>query len=205
LLLTLVCSSCETGPQVKAVVPPIPQPAPPPAPVLEPQTVAQLPAPQPVPPDSVPPRPRVEYQPPVVEAPPETEPPPEDNKAIQPPVKTARAPKRQTGDQPEVTPTPAPPPPPVEEQPPAPVPQTLSAAEDHSISKDQVSTTLSEVQQILKEITSKPESAATSSTVRRIRSFVKLSEQSIARNDLRQADILAQRAKALANDLARPK
>src|SRR5271154_7090258 len=91
LLLAVLCSSCETGPQPKAVVPATPQPDLRPAAIIEPQTVAQFPAPQPVPPESIPPRPPVEYQPPVPEPEPETE-PPADTKTLPQPSKSVRAP-----------------------------------------------------------------------------------------------------------------
>jgi hypothetical protein len=98
---------------------------------------------------------------------------------------------------------PATPTPPAEE--PSAAPQKLSAADEPSISKEQVTGTLSEVQQMLKEIAAHPQTAANKAAVTRIRSFVRLSEQSLARNDLRQGNILAHRALALARDLAGPK
>jgi hypothetical protein len=201
LLLCLCCSSCETGLQQKVAVPPAPQPIAKPAPVVVSQTVAQLPDPQPVPPDSIPPRPPVEYQPPVKEAEVETESPPDPKSARQPP-KTSR-PARRTADTPPEVAAPSTPATPIVEEPPA--PERLSAAGEPSLSKETVNATLAEVQQSLKELAARPKTSANVAAVTRIRSLVKLAEQSVAKNDLRQGDTLAHRALALAHDLAGPK
>jgi outer membrane biosynthesis protein TonB len=198
VVVALSCVSCATAPQPKASVPAVPPPAPPPPPaaIIEAQTVAQLPAPQPVPPESMPPRPAIEYHPPT----PEVE---QEQVAPAPTVtKTSKNPKRPAAP-PATEPAPAEAPPAAVEETTAPA--TLNAADDNAISKAQVNGTLGEVQQLLKEITARPPSAATRAAVTRINSFVRLSEQSINRNDLRQADVLAQRALALAKDLARPR
>jgi hypothetical protein len=207
-LLCVCCSSCEIGPQQKVAVPPPPPPvAAKPAPVVVAQTVAQLPDPQPVPPDSIAPRPPVEYQPPAKEAEPETVETPQDPKTAHQLPKSSRPARRPAADvpaQPEVTP-PATAPTPVDEPTAAPTPPKLSAADEVSISKDRVNATLAEVQQLLKEISKQPPTPTSKAAMMRIRSFVRLSEQSMAKNDLRQSDILARRALALAHDLVEPK
>jgi hypothetical protein len=192
LALAICCWSCEPGPQPKAVVPAAPLPELRPAPVVEPQTVARLPAPQPVPPDSVPPPPPlVEYRPPEK---------PADPKPAPAPQSTTRSPRRAPVERPAVEGS-APVSPPPEE----PKPQTLSALDDSRISREHVAGELDLVQALLKGIENGHESKAAQTAVARIRSFVRLSEQAAARGDLRQADILAARAVALARDLTRPK
>jgi hypothetical protein len=207
LALALCCSSCETGGrQAKAIVPPVPAPAAKPAPIVVAQTVAQLPDPQPIPPESIPPRPPIEYQPPVKEAIPEPE-PAQDPKTVRPPTRTTtgRTVKRDA----PATPTPAEVTPPVTTAtPPAEetaTPPKLSAADEASVSREQLNGTLAEVQKILKDLSGRPQTASSKATITRIHSFVRLAEQSEARNDLRQGDILARRALTLARDLASPK
>jgi hypothetical protein len=161
------------------------------------QTVAQLPEPQAIPPGSIPPRPPIEYQPPVKEVAPEPEPPP-DPKTARPPTRTTTA--RPVKHDPPATEA-APPTPPVEEV----VPPKLSAADEASFSREQLNTTLAEVQKILKDLSGRPQTPSSKATITRIHSFVRLAEQSAAKNDLRQGDILAHRALTLARDLASPK
>jgi hypothetical protein len=198
LVLCVFCSSCETGPKQKVAVPLTPAPQVKPAPIVVAQTVAQLPDPQPVPPESVPARPPVEYHPPVKET--EAEPEPQqDLKTTRQPAKTPRPVRRPAGDVPvPETASPAATPP-AEESP------KLSTADAASISKEQVNATLGDVQRILKDLAKRPQTLSLQATIARIHSFVKQAEQSAARNDLRQGDILAHRALALARDLAEPK
>jgi hypothetical protein len=167
-------------------------------PVVVPQTVAELPNPQPVPPESIAARPPVEYKPAVKEA--EAEEAVPDPKSTRQPAKPTRPPRRAPVEVPEVVTPPAVP----AEEPAAAAPK-LSAAGQGSVSREQVNGTLAEVQRFLKEIESRPQSAASGATIARIHSFVRLAEQSASRNDLRQGEIMAQRALALARDLAEPK
>jgi hypothetical protein len=203
LALCLCCWSCETARQQKVAIPAAPVPEPKPAPIVVTQTVAQLPDPQPVPPESIPTRPPIEYHPPVKEVEAEQEPPQDPKLAHQPPKTSKPARRAPTTDLPVLE---APPPvtatPPAEE--PA-APPKLSTADATSISKEQVSATLADVQRILTDVAKRPQTAANQTTITRIRSFVRLAEQSTARNDLRQGDILAKRALALARDLVEPK
>jgi hypothetical protein len=202
VFLCLWCASCKTTPQQKAVVPATPAPEQKPAAVVVTQTVAQLPDPQPVPPESIPARPPVEYHPPVKEV--EAEPEPtQDPKLARQPQKTSRPVRRPPTDAPapEATP-PVTVPLPVEDAVTAP---KLSTADAAAISKEQVNATLAEVQRILADVAKRPRTQANKDTIARIQSLVKISEQSTARNDLRQGDILAKRALALARDLVEPK
>ncbi len=197
--------------QQKVAVPPTPQPATKPAPLVMTQTVAQLPEPQPVPPDSIPPRPPVEYQP----APKETDTVVEltlEPKAVKTPARsnrpTARRPAANTAaaETPaaETAPATVPPvTPAIEEQPAA--PPKLSAADESVVSKDQVNAVIADVQTILKDIAKRPQSSANVAAVKRIRSFLRVAQQAMNRDDLRQGDIVAHRALALARDLTAPK
>jgi hypothetical protein len=204
LFLCLCCASCETVQPQKAVVPVTPVPTEQkPTPVVVTQTVAQLPDPQPVPPESIPARPPIEYHPPVKEV--ETEPEPaQDPKLVRQPSKTSRPARRPPAEAPVPEA-----PPPVTATPPATeetvAPPKLSTADAATISKEQIVATLADVQRILADVAKRPRTAANQTTITRIRSFVRLSEQSTARNDLRQGDILAKRALALARDLVEPK
>jgi hypothetical protein len=201
LCLGLCCTSCETVPQQKVAVPPTPPPVAKPAPIVVVQTVAQLPDPQPVPPAAIPPRHPIEYQPPVKEIAPEPEPTHDPKTPKAAPRNSSRIVRRPAGEAP-VTET-APPATPVVEEPVA--PPKLSAADEAFISRDQLNVTLTEVQRLLKQLSTRPQTASSKATITRIHSFVRLAEQSAARNDLRQGDILAHRALTLARDLARPK
>ena len=200
--------------QQTVAIPATPPPPAKPAPLVVTQTVAQLPDPQPVPPDSIPPRPPVEYQPP----PKETDTAVEltlDPKTVKTPARTNRPAAKHIAAAPATTateppaPEPVPPPvtqpvtPPVEEQPPA--PPKLSAADESAVSKDQVNAVLSDVQKILKDLAKHKQSTANQEAVKRIRSFVRVAQQAINRDDLRQGDIVAHRALALARDLTAPK
>lgn len=200
LFLSLCCWSCETARQQKAALPSTPAPPPKPAPIVVTQTVAQLPDPQPVPPESIPARPPIEYHPPVKEAEAEPESPQDPKLARQPPKSSK--PARRSPDAPVPESAPPPSTPPAEE--PA-SPPRLSTADAASISKEQVNATLADVQRILSDLAKRPPAQANQATITRIRSFVRLAEQSTARNDLRQGDILAKRALALARDLVEPK
>ena len=126
---------------------------------------------------------------------------PQDQKPVRTPAKALRPARRPPAD---VAATEVTAPQPAVEEPRA-TPAKLSAADQTSISKDQVNATLAEVQRILKDLAAHPQTAANQATVTRIHSFVRLAEQSAARNDLRQGDILAHRALALARDLIGPK
>jgi hypothetical protein len=179
------------------------------------QTVAELPDPQPVPPDSVPPRPPVEYQAPVKEADAVAEPAP-DPKVAKAPAKTnrpvAKRPAAEAPAQEAAAPAAAPAVPPgvapgvtlpVVEEPSG--PPKLSAADESVVSKEQVSAIIAEVQKMLKDIAKRPQSSANQGAVKRIRSFVRLAQQAMERDDIRQGDIVAHRALALARDLTAPK
>jgi hypothetical protein len=196
----MCCSSCELGPQKKVVVPAVPQAAAKPEPIVVAQTVAQLPEPQAIPPGSIPPRPPIEYQPPVKEVAPEPE-PPQDPKVVRPPTRTTAA--RPVKHDPPVPEPTAPTTPPAEEA--VVPPPKLSAADEASFSREEFNATLAEVQKILKELSGRQQTAASQATITRIHSFVRLAEQSVARNDLHGADTLAHRALTLARDLASPK
>jgi hypothetical protein len=194
--LALACSSCETATPTKVAVPPTPQPEKR-APVVVAQTVAHLPEPQPIPPEAIPPRPPVEYHPRAkeVEKPADAE-PLHDVKAVKPVAKPRRrTPTTETAEGLPATALP-------EEPVVTPGSARLSTADESSLSKAQVNKTLMEVQQILKSITTRPETAASQAALTRIRSFVRLSEQALAKNDLRQGNALAHRALALTRDLA---
>jgi hypothetical protein len=218
-IASLLCSSCETGTQQKVSVPSTPAPAAKPAPVVMTQTVAELPDPQPVPPDSVPPRPPVEYQAPVKEADAVAEPAPDPKVAKAPartnrpvakrpaadaPAQEAAPPAAAPGAAPGATPgaTPGTTVPVVEE--PA-GPPKLSAADESVVSKEQVSAMIADVQKMLKDIAKRPQSSTNQAAVKRIRSFVRLAQQAMERDDIRQGDIVAHRALALARDLTAPK
>jgi hypothetical protein len=188
---------CEFGGKAKVAVPAMPVAAAAPPPVVEAQTVAHLPSPQPIPPESIPPRPPVEYHPPEAG----TEPPPSQPAPAVPRRPSRKPPANASAAAPvETLDAPKPETPRLEDPAPA-----LRSAEDKSITKVEVENTVSEVRKLLSGISARGRSAAATSAITRINSFVRLSEQAVARNDLRQADTLARRALALARDLLRPR
>ena len=86
------------------------------------------------------------------------------------------------------------------EQLPAP-PQTLRTKEERSLSKQNISDVLDNVRKLLKGISEKPTNAGQKLSIDRIESLARLSEQALARDDLRQADRFARRALTLARNL----
>ncbi len=179
------CTAAKVKP-LPVITPPAPAPA-----VIEPQTVAQLPAPQSLPPESIPPRPPVEYrsqqataEPAVVTAP---APVPPQHKMKKAPIAAQTPAEPVQAAQPVVEEHPAPP--------------TLHSQEDRSLSRQGVTDVLDSVGRLLKSIAAQPARNNQNQSLKRIESLVRLSEQAVARDDLQQANTLAQRAFTLARDL----
>jgi hypothetical protein len=164
------------APVIPAAPKPVAPPPPPPPPLSSPQTRVDLPTPQPI-----------------DEAALQTESAP----AEAPAATRTPAPKRNTVVTP-VTPTPpvtAPAEPPRET-----IQEIISPVEVKRL-QEQVQGRRKEVDQILAQMNRRRLTAAQHVVMTNIQNFLALSEEAEKRNDMRQADALAERAQILARDL----
>ena len=186
-LLAIALAGCAARAKTAAANPAVAKAAAPatpaaPAPLSIPQTTVELPKPQPIDPAAL----EVEAAPPVtagtVNVPRNT--PPPQKKSVptrtdtpaQPPVAASLEPTRQ------------------------PVQEIVSAADLKRL-QDSAQNRKREVAKILSAINPKRLSPAQRNVLNSIHSFVKLSDDSEKRNEMRQADALAERAQILARDL----
>jgi hypothetical protein len=185
----LVLASClQRGPSTKAAAPVTPAapkpvaaaPPPPPPPLSIPQTRVELPAPQPVDAAAL-----------------ETESAPPD--AQQPALRPAAGPPRRPAAPPAAVP-PATPPAATPEQVEAPIREVIPQAEQDRL-REQAKGRRDEVERIFAQLGKRGEARSPKSVVESIKSFLTLSKEAESRNDLRQADALAERAQILARDL----
>ena len=156
-------------------------PAPPPAPVAlsTPQTQVELPIPQPIDPAAL----LTEPQP---------SPPPDPPVASRPsPPRRAAAPRPETTPPPNAAPA---------EPPRQPFQEIVSPADTKRF-QDSAQSRKREVARILDALKSRRLNKAQQNVVANIRSFVELSDESEKRNEMRMADVLAEKAQILARNL----
>ena len=188
-------SSCVTGSK-KTVTPPTPviantKPAePPPAssePLSTPQTQVHLPPAQPLDPAAL-----------------NTGPPQEPQNGSRPPA----GPRRATTPTPPVptpvVPAPTLPPAVPTEAPHVQIQEMISPTEQKRL-QDQLNARRRDIAQILDRVSRRRLTHTQENVVKSIRTFLTLSEEAEKRNDIRQADALAERAQILARDLSNGK
>ena len=192
LFAALAMSSCwhraasakAAAPVTPAAPKPVaaPAPAPPPPPPLSiPQTQVELPPPQPIDPAAL-----------------ATESASQD--AQQPAARPAAGPRRAPAN-PAVTPPVAPATPPAATEPPREAIQEMISPTELKRLQDQAVGRRREVNQILEQLGKRTLPRTQLNVVTSIRNFLALSEEAEKRNDMRQADALAERAQILARDL----
>jgi hypothetical protein len=186
----LALASClQRGPSSKAAAPVTPAapkpvaaaPAPPPPPLSIPQTHVELPAPQPL-------------EPAALET--ETAPPDAQLPAVRPPTGTPRRPGPPPAAAPAVTPPPA-----TAEPAEAPRIQEVIPQAELDKLREQAKGRRDEVARIFDQLGKRGLARFPKSVVESIKNFLELSKEAEARNDMRQADALAERAQILARDL----
>jgi hypothetical protein len=182
LAAALGLAACPQRGTVKAAAPvtpaapkPVAAPPPPPAPLSTPQTRVELPPPQPIPEEAL-----------------ETQ-----SATPEPPLAKPAAPKRAPASPVIVTPPVATPP--VEPPRPA-IGEMISPTELKRLS-DQVQGRRKEVNQIVEQIKRRHPTHEQDLVMNNIENFLTLSKEAEKRNDIRQADALAERAQILARDL----
>jgi hypothetical protein len=189
LLLVPACANRGKKAAVPAT-PPAPKPTiaavppTPPPPLSDPQTRIELPPPQPINPAALP-----------------AENPSQD--AQQPNTRPVAGPHRATP--PPVTPppaaAPAAPPPAAATEPPRGAIQEMISPQELKRLQDQIQGRRREVIQVLQQVSRRRLGPAQQNAVKNIRNFLALSDEAEKRNDVRQADALAERAQILARDL----
>jgi hypothetical protein len=163
------------APVVPAAPKPVAPPPPPPAPLSSPQTHVDLPKPQPI-----------------------------DDAALETEVAPAEVPTATRTPAPKrTTVVPAAPPPPVVQpaEPPRETIQEIISPVEAKQLQDQAQGRRKEANQILAQVSKRRPTAAQNAVMTNIRNFLALSEEAEKRNDMRQADKLAERAQDLARDL----
>jgi hypothetical protein len=175
------CAQRGAAKPVAAVVPvaakPVVVPPPPPPPLSSPQTRVELPTPQPIDPAAL----DTETAPPEAPAATRTQP------QRRPTVITPPAPPAPTTSQPA--------------EPPRETIQEIIPAGELKRLQEQVQGRRKEVDQILAQVSKRRLTQPQHVVVTNIRNFLALSEEAEKRNDMRQADALAERAQILARDL----
>jgi hypothetical protein len=184
LAISLVGCSLRGAPKTVKATPPPPKPEapPPPAPVQPlsiPQTNVELPKPQPLDPEAL-----------ITVPPPEPAPEP-----VAPPPRRRSTPSASV---PSPKPEAGPPPPEPEERPA--IQEIIPAAEQKRL-HDSLERRRAEINQILTQFNKLRQTALQRGVVRTIRSFVELADDAEKRGDVRQADVLAERAQVLAREL----
>jgi hypothetical protein len=180
-VVVLALAACTPRGPAKAAAPvtpaapkPVPAPVPPPAPLSTPQTRVELPAPQPLDPAAL-----------------DT-----DTATPEPPL-VKPAPARRPPATVTVTPPPAAQP----AEPPRPTIQELIPPVELKRLQDEVQNRRKEAAQILEQFGRRRATREQQLAITNIRNFLTLSDEAEKRNDIRQADALAERAQLLARDL----
>jgi hypothetical protein len=186
-MLAVILSGCGLRGRRTVAAAPVPPPPPPAVAVHEgplsvPQTAVKLPPPQPLDPRAL-----------------ETaaEEPPREPEAAPPPKPPRRPPTVATGPQPPAAET-QPPPAATEERPRL---QEILPPEEKRKLADGIAARRREINDVLQQAARRQLSEQDSATVERIRSFLQLSDQAAAREDMRQAEALSERALVLAREL----
>jgi len=183
-LLLAGCAARAKTPPLTAAAPKPAVPTPPlrPTPLSIPQTQVELPKPQPIDPAALP----AETQPaPVAETPPPPRPQP------------APPPRRSTPPRPETTTTP---PAAQPESTRLPVQEVIPAADLKRL-QESAQSRKREVARILQQVNPKRMTQAQKNVLASVQAFVTMSDDFEKRNEMRQADALAERALILARDL----
>lgn len=196
-VMTTTLAGCVVGgkPKTVAAAPPPPQPAavstapaPPPAPLSIAQTQVVLPPPQPLDPEALP-----------DVSPPEQ---PADSAPVVSGQRTTRGTRQPAAPKPaETAPLVGPPPaapPAVDAHPPI---QEMVPASEQKRLQDSAQARRKEILQWLETVNKKRMNRHQQSTVVLIRGFLKESDDAEKRNDMRQADALAERAQILMREL----
>lgn len=196
--LSLLLTGCVLKAKQQSKVnnaPPPPRPTaaaapatPPPGPLSIRQTQVELPAPQPISPEAL-----------ATTAPPEA--PPEDQRPARALRRTpvAGPPKPEQPPVQVQAPAPAPAPPPAAEPERPPIQEILPAAELKRL-QDSADAKKRDIRRVLEQVGPQRLNAQRDK-VERIRSFLKASDEAESHNDMRQAELLAEKAQTLVGEL----